>query len=137
MDLKLTSLSKYKDIGLLIVRVGIGLSFLFLHGWGKITGGPERWIGLGKNMPGFGIDTIYMFWGFMAAITESLGALLFALGYKFRLMSALLCITMIVAVYAHLSWGDGLKGSSHALKMAFIFLGMIFVGAGKYSLDKA
>ncbi|MFV1883876.1 MAG: DoxX family protein [Balneola sp.] len=136
LDINLTFLTKHKDLGLLILRLGVGLSYLFLHGWGKITGGPERWIGLGKNMPGFGIDAIYMIWGFMAAFAESIGALLFALGYKYRLMAALLFITMLVATIFHLERGDGFKGASHAMKMMFVFFGLMMMSPGKYSLDE-
>lgn len=136
IDINLSFLSKYKDHGLLIARVGIGIAYLLLHGWGKITGGPDRWIGLGKNMPGFGVDAIYMFWGFMASLAESLGGLLLALGYKTRLVATFLAITMLVAVYAHLSGGDGWRGSSHALKMMFVMIAFMTVGAGKFSLDR-
>ena len=134
-DTNLSFLTKHKDLGLLILRVGVGLSFLFLHGWGKITGGPDRWIGLGKNMPGFGIDAIYMFWGFMASLVETLGAFLFALGYKYRLMAALLFITMLVATITHLERGDGFRGAAHAMKMMFTFFGLMMLTPGKYSLD--
>lgn len=135
IDLNLTFLTKHKDLGLLILRLGVGFSYLFLHGWGKISGGPDRWIGLGKNMPGFGIDAFYMCWGFMAAFVESVGALLFALGYKYRLMAALLFITMLVATISHLERGDGFRGASHAMKMMFTFFGLMMLSPGKYSVD--
>ena len=31
------------DVGLLILRLGFGLGFVYYHGWGKIVGGPDRW----------------------------------------------------------------------------------------------
>jgi len=136
IDLKLDRLKKYKNEGLLLIRVGVGLSYLFIHGWGKILGGHERWISLGQAMPNFGVDEIAMVWGFVAALTESLGALLFAIGYKFRFVAALLGITMLVAVYVHLSGGDGWRGASHALKMMFVFFGMMLIGTGKYAIEK-
>tara|TARA_R110002124_G_scaffold221839_1_gene387288 strand:+ start:11707 stop:12123 length:417 start_codon:yes stop_codon:yes gene_type:complete len=136
MILSLDQLKKYKDEGLLLLRVGVGLDFLILHGWGKIAGGHEMWINLGQVMPHFGVDEIAMVWGFIATLTESLGALLFAIGYKFRLVSGLLGITMVVAVYAHLSGGDGWGQASHALKMVFVFFGMMAIGAGKYAIEK-
>lgn len=37
----LRSLDKYRDVGLLILRVGIGLMFM-IHGFPKLFGGPEK-----------------------------------------------------------------------------------------------
>ncbi len=135
LDLNFKFLSKYNDFGLLILRLGLGISYITLHGWGKLLGGPDLWLRLGKNMPGFGVDEIYIIWGFLAALTETLGALLFAIGYKFRLMSFLLAITMVIAVYAQLSNGDW-SDAAHPVKMLIVFVAMMFVGAGKYSVDK-
>ena len=136
LDINLKFLEKYKNEGLLLLRVGVGINYILIHGWGKITGGVERWTSLGQVMPHFGVDEIAMFWGLMAALAESLGALLFVLGYKFRLVSALLGFTMLVAVYAHLSGGDSWGQAAQALKMVFVFFGMMMIGSGKYALDK-
>jgi putative oxidoreductase len=127
---------KYKDEGLLLLRVGVGLSYILFHGWGKLVGGHERWISLGQTMPHFGVDEIAMVWGFIGALIETVGALLFAIGYKFRLASFLLGLMMLVAVYAHISDGDSWRQASHALKMMFVFFGMMTLSTGKYALDK-
>jgi putative oxidoreductase len=128
-------LDKYKDLGLLVFRIGIGLSYFFIHGWSKLIGGPERWERLGGAMANLGIDFFPVFWGFMAACSESVVALLFALGYLFRPSSALLAITMLVATVAHLAGGDGWSGASHSFKMFIVFSSFIVIGAGKYKLD--
>ena len=128
-------LSRYKDIGLLILRLGVGLDYAILHGWGKISGGPERWARVGEAMGALGIEFGYTFWGFMAGFSEFFGGLLFALGLFFRPMCAFLAFTMFVATSNHLASGDGWGGASHALKMIFVFTGMLFIGPGKYSLD--
>lgn len=119
--LQLDFLKKYKDAGLLFLRVGVGLDYLIFHGWDKLMGGPDNWIDYGVVMPGFGIEAIYLFWGLMAALSETVGAVLFAAGLAFRPMAALLGITMVVAVYVHLDQGDPLRHASHALKMVFVF----------------
>ncbi len=128
-------LSKYQDFGLLFLRLGVGIDFLILHGWGKLTAGPERWQRLGSLMPSFGIDEIQIFWGFCAVLTETVGALFFAAGLFYRPVSALLGFTMLIAVYAHLSTGDSWGVASHALKMVFVFFGLMFTEPGKYSVD--
>ncbi|HMB91935.1 MAG TPA: DoxX family protein [Rhodothermales bacterium] len=128
-------LSRYKDLGMLILRLGVGLGYAFIHGWGKISGGPERWAGIGEAMGTFGITFGYTFWGFMASFAEFVGGLLFAFGLFFRSMCALLAFTMLVATTNHLASGDSWRGAAHALKMMFVFTGMLFIGPGKYSVD--
>jgi putative oxidoreductase len=126
-------LEKYRDVGLLVIRIGFGLGFLFYHGWGKLTGGPERWAQVGGAMGNFGIDFGHAFFGFLAAFSESVGGLFIALGLFFRPVCALLSITMFVAMVNHYASGRG--SPAHAAKNMFVFLGLIFVGPGKYSLD--
>ena len=121
--------------GLLLLRIGIGIMFM-IHGFPKITGGVEKWTALGGSMSSFGIDFLPGFWGFMAAFAEFFGGLLIALGLFFRPAVLLLIITMIVATAKHASAGDGFGGYSHALESAIWFLGLLFTGPGKYSLDE-
>ena len=132
---KLKTLSKYQDAGLLALRIGIGLMFI-LHGYPKLLGGIEKWEGLGNKMSFVGIDFFSVFWGFMAAFSETIGGLLFALGLFFRPASFLLLCTMVVASAFHLGKGDGVPGASHAIEAGILFASMIFIGPGKYSLDK-
>lgn len=127
------SLEKYRDAGLLVVRLGFGLGFLFYHGWGKLTGGPERWAGVGSAIENLGIGFGHTFFGFMAAFSESIGGLLIALGLFFRPVCALLWFTMVVAAINHYASDRG--SPAHAMKNSFLFLGLLFVGPGKYSLD--
>jgi len=127
-------LSKYSDLGLLFFRVGFGLAFIYFHGWGKITGGPERWEGLGSSLSMFGIDFGHTFFGFMAAFAESVGALLFAVGLFYRPMALMLAFTMLVAWLSLQISGEGKPG--HAFKNMVVLLGLLPLGPGKYSLDQ-
>jgi putative oxidoreductase len=128
------SLERYRDLGLLIARVGFGLGFIFFHGWDKLTGGPERWAQVGSAMQNLGIRFAPTFFGFMASFSESVGGVLIALGLFFRPAAALLCFTMFVATVFHLASGQGTP--AHAFKNAAVLLGFIFIGPGKYSLDE-
>ena|SRR5687768_13236897 len=132
----LRSRYKYKDFGLLILRIGIGLMFI-LHGWPKLTGGPEKWEQLGSTMQLLGIDFFPVFWGFMAGFAEVVGGAMIMLGFFYRFACALLVITMVVATLRHYTAGDGFGGYSHALEAAILFFSLLFIGPGKYSLDKA
>ncbi len=122
------------NIGLLILRVGLGVS-IFLHGLPKIMGGSEVWAMVGSTMSNFGIESGHAFWGFTGALAEALGGILFALGLFFRPAALVLTGTMVVALVTHLAMGDNFMAYGHALDLLIIFAASIFLGAGKYSLD--
>lgn len=130
----LRSLDKHRDVGLLILRVGIGVMFM-IHGVPKLMGGPEKWAMLGGTMKSIGIDFAPAGWGFMAAISESGGGMLLALGFFTRPACFLLLNTMIVAACMHLRKGDPFVAYSHAVEAGILFLSLLFIGPGKYSLD--
>jgi len=127
-------LSNKKDLGLLIIRIGFGFGFIYFHGWGKLMDGPERWERVGGAMANIGIGFGHTFWGFMAALTETLGALMFAAGLFFRPVSLLLAFTMLIAMISHISSGRGNPGN--AFKNISLFIGAYFIGPGKYSMDE-
>ena len=131
----LTFLDKHRHIGLLILRIGLGCMFLF-HGFPKLFGGPEKWEKIGGAMATFGITFIPAFWGFMAAISESLGGICLILGLFLRPACILMTIAMLVAAASHLNRGEGLGGASHAIEVGIVFLSLILIGPGKYSLDE-
>ncbi|MEK6673365.1 MAG: DoxX family protein [Nitrospirota bacterium] len=128
-------LSKYKDFGLLILRIGLGVMFLW-HGYPKLIGGPGIWEKLGMAMTVIGVKTLPVFWGFMAAFSEFFGGICLILGILFRPACILLTTTMAVAATMHLGKGDGLKVAAHAIEDGIVFLSLIFIGPGKYSIDR-
>jgi|SRR5690606_4835853 len=131
----LSSLSKFKNTGLLLIRLGLGIMFV-MHGYPKLLGGPDRWEGVGNAMGNLGITFMPMFWGLLAALAETVGGACLLLGLFFRPIALVLAFTMLVASVSHLERGDGLKGASHAIEMGVVFLGLAFVGPGRYSVDK-
>jgi len=134
MSLPLFNTSRWSsvDAALLVLRVGIGMSFVFVYGWAKITGGAGTWADLGGNMAIFGITAWPTFWGFMAALTEFGGGILLMLGLFFRPVLGLLLCTMAVATASHLAAGEG---PWHATEMATVFIALFLLGPGRYSLD--
>lgn len=131
----LDNLGKYRNTGLLLIRLGLGVMFM-IHGFPKIMGGVETWKGLGGSMKLIGIDFLPVAWGFMAAATETFGGFLLILGLFFRPVNILLVFTMIIAALVHFNKGDGIGGASHAIELGIVFFGLLFVGPGKYSIDK-
>ncbi|HEY8280397.1 MAG TPA: DoxX family protein [Bdellovibrionota bacterium] len=131
--LKLKFLGKFREMGMLVLRVGLGAAFV-VHGSGKMFH-PEMWPQLGGALAPWGITFAPSFWGFMAAFAEFGGGILFILGFLFRPAAVLMAFTMAVALSVHLGKGDGFNVYSHALEVGAVFLGLIFVGPGKLSLD--
>ncbi|NHM07590.1 DoxX family protein [Flavobacterium sp. CYK-4] len=120
--------------GLLIIRILIGITFI-IHGFPKLTGGIETWTFLGGTMKIVAIDFMPAFWGFLCAIAEFLGGIFLALGLFTRISAAALLLTMLMATLFHLTNGDSFDTASHAIEDGILFLGFIYMGAGKYSLD--
>ncbi len=131
----LTGLTRYRDFGLLILRLGIGTMFL-THGVPKLMGGPEMWKGVGAAMGNLGVGAFPAVWGFLAAVSEAGGGACLILGWAFRPACILMAFTMAVAVTHHFKAGEGLAGASHAMEMGIVFVSLILIGPGKYSVDK-
>ncbi|BCR06950.1 quinol oxidase [Desulfuromonas versatilis] len=129
------SLGKYRDFGLLLLRVGVGAMFL-LHGGPKLLGGPERWEKLGAAMNYLGVYKFPVVWGALAGASEFFGGLCLILGLFFRPACLVLAFTMAVAANMHLGRGDGLQGASHAIEVGILFLSLVFIGPGRHSVDR-
>lgn len=123
------------DLGLLMLRVGIGVMFT-LHGYPKLIGGTEAWAQIGGTMKLVGIHFAPAFWGFLAAAAEAVGGQLLAIGLFFRVACVFLLGTMLMATIMHLSSGDEFNAYSHALESAILFLSLAFIGPGKFSVDQ-
>lgn len=128
------SVSAYRDLALLIFRLGLGGMYMW-HGWPKITGGPAVWEKLGQSMGTFGIGFAPAFWGFMASFSEFGGGLLFAVGLFYRFAAFLLFFTMFTAFISQMVDGKGLGKASQSFENSLSFFAAIFVGSGRYSLD--
>ena len=128
------------DLALLVLRIGFGLTMLLFHGWGKLTGGPETWERVGGVMQLLGISFAPTFWGFLAAIAETVCSLLLILGLATRPAAVMLMGTMVVAAWRHLSLsagtdGAGVAGAAHALEFLVVYVTIFLAGPGVYSLD--
>lgn len=125
----LTFLDRYREAGLAVLRIGVGLCFAFLHGFSKMFSGPEGWEQLAEAG---GIPFAQVFFGFMGAFSEFFGGLLIAAGFLFRLALFLAICTMLVAIYSNVMKGNNF---AHALELAFVFAGLFLTGPGRYSVD--
>lgn len=127
---------RYRDAGLLVLRVGLG-GAMIAHGWPKLTGGPALWAKLGAAMEVFGIHFAPVFWGASAAIAETVGGLLLAIGLGTRPAAAALAFTMLVAAANHIADGDPFgPGWSHAFEDGVAFVALVVMGGGRYAVER-
>lgn len=124
-----------KDLGLLILRVGIGVMFL-LHGYPKLIGGVEGWEGIAQHgLPFLPEGAISIAFGLAATIAEVGGGLLLILGCYHRIACAALAATMAVAFSTKLGavtgLGDFAKTAGWPLELLVVFVALFFAGPGR------
>lgn len=127
------------DLGLAILRIGIGLYF-FAYGLSKLLEGPEKWAKIGAAMEHFGIAFWPQAWGFAAGLTECCGGILLALGLLFRPTCIGLSLVMAVACVTKAAGASGLfagfMAMSHPAQMLILFISLSLIGPGAYALDR-
>jgi putative oxidoreductase len=107
----------------------------YYHGWSKLLSDTSRWERLGNTLTKWiGLDALKIPLGFMAAFSESICALLIAIGLLTRPAAFLLGITMLVASSKKLSEA-GVDGSELPILFLILSLVILLRGPGKYSLD--
>jgi len=131
------SLSKYRDFGILILRAGLGVMFMYAHGSAKLFGGPERWAAVGGSMKHLGITFAPAFWGMMAGAAEFFGGFFLLLGLFVRPAALVLTFTMVVAsLTIYEGSGTLTGGNAHPVEVGIATLALFFIGAGRYSIDQ-
>lgn len=121
--------SKLNDIALVVIRLGAG-GMMLTHGIPKIN----RLFGEGpvKFADPFGLGPEISL--AMAIFAEVICAILVMVGFKTRLATIPLMLTMLTAAfYAH--WNDPFGKKELPLLYFCVFLGILAFGAGKYALD--
>lgn len=131
-----SSLGKYKNFGLLVIRVGLGILFIY-HGLPKLIGGPSRWEHLGGAAGVVGLHFLPTFWGLLCAVTETFGGVLVIVGLAFRPVCLLLVLNLFVAAVFTYHASGNFGDATHALEDAVTFAGLFFIGPGSYSVDKS
>ena len=132
----LTWLSNYRDLGLLVLRAGIGI-MMTLHGWPKLAGGLPAWEKLGQAVSHVGINFFPGFWGFSCAMVETIGGVLLIIGFCFRPVTILLTLNFIVATVLLYKTSGVFLDWSRPAEMLILFFSLNFIGAGKYSVDRS
>ena len=134
-----------RDLAALVLRVVAGLIFI-PHGWSKIAGDGGASGFAGSMAANYDIPAVL---GYLAAYAEVVGAILLIAGALTRLDALLLAGTMFVAAFIvqlpdalfEVQPGAsklfvGLRGIELPLAMLSICVALLFLGAGKFSVDR-
>lgn len=124
------------NLGLLVLRLGLGGMFIVAHGLPKLMGGPERWKAVGGAMANLGITFAPTAWGFAAAMAEFGGGILLVLGLFTRFASVAMAFTMLVATVQYFAKGSTLLQASHSIEVGIALVALALMGAGAHSLDR-
>lgn len=126
------------NIGLLMIRLVIGLTFMG-HGAQKLFG----WFG-GYGLKGTGgwLESIGIKPGvtmaLLAGLGEFVGGALFAAGFLTPVASALIAITMLVAivkVHSPNGYWVTQNGFEYNFVLLVVAIGVALIGPGQYALD--
>lgn len=126
---------KNEDLGKLVLRVAVGLLMLF-HGIDKLINGTGGLDGMFTSigLPGFFAYGVYL--------GEVLAPIMLLIGFRVKIAAVLVAGTMVIAILmAHIE--DIFALNEHGawaieLQMFYILasLSILFLGSGKYSIDK-
>ena len=126
----------FPETSYLALQFCTGIIMCYYHGWSKLLADTSRWERLGNSLTQWiGLDSLSVPLGFMAAFSESIGALLIAFGLLTRPAAFLLGITMLVATSKNLMKG-GIDGSELSLIFLMLCIYILLKGPGRYSLDR-
>ncbi|HLW15365.1 MAG TPA: DoxX family protein [Flavobacteriaceae bacterium] len=120
-----------RDLGLLILRAGFGLTMVFAHGYPKLM---KVINGDMAFMDPFGIGQAPTL--ILAVITEVIFPLLIVIGLKTRLASIPVAITMAAAFFVvHANDPFDIKEKALLFLIGFVVISLL--GSGRYSIDRA
>lgn len=125
-----TGQDTWVSMGLLVLRVGVGLMMLFGHGWGKLAG----FSGLADRFPdplGVGSNVTLV----LAVLAEVVCSLLLVLGLGTRVAAILPLVSMLVAALVVHS-GDPWAKKELALLFAIPYLTLLLAGGGRFALER-
>ncbi len=128
-------LSKYRETGLLLLRSSVGLILLILTA-PVLMAGSGGWRRFGSALRHIGFESNYEFWGFLGVVGACAAGVFLIIGLWFR--GAALVALFIAAIHASAVWsGDPpLRLLLVPLEFCLLLVALIFIGPGKYSVDK-
>ncbi len=116
------------------MRVALGVLFIILTG--PVLLSPGRWGPFGSAIRNLGLSSNFSFWGFLGALAGCLGGALMIFGLFFRPGVLLVLAITVVHTLGVLDRSGSLQSAMAVVELSLILTGMLFIGPGKYSVDK-
>ncbi|MCB9359597.1 DoxX family protein [Candidatus Woesearchaeota archaeon] len=133
--MKLCSISP--DCGILLLRILVGVMFIFSFGYGKFFGGPTRWAAVAGMA---GITFLPVFWGFLVAVIEFIGGIMVLIGLYTRFAALAIALVLLVALFtAHREalFSLNVAGFGTAFTFFMVALALFKLGGGNHlNLEK-
>ena len=122
--------SNINDLGLLLLRLSVGVVMLMEHGLPKM----KNFTYLSQNFPDpIGVGSYLSV--SLAIFSELFCSIFLIVGLFTRFNALMLFVTMAVAFFIQ-HGGDPFKAKELAFLYGVIYLVLIFTGPGKYAVDK-
>jgi putative oxidoreductase len=127
-------LAKYRETGLLLMRVALGVLFIILTG--PVLLSMSKWAPFGSAVRNIGLSSNFQFWGFVGALMGCVGGVLMIFGLFFRPGVLLVLAITLIHTLGAVDRSGTLRTALGAIELCLILTGLLFVGPGKYSVDK-
>lgn len=132
--MRLQFLAKYREAGLLFLRLGLGVFFVMLAA-PVLFGGGSRWAQFGGGMRAIGIHSHSQAWGSAGALLVCVGAALILFGLFFRI-GILICLVVAIIHAAAVIRHSGMHAALLPIELCVVLFSALLIGPGKYSVDK-
>lgn len=123
-----------KDLGILILRIGVGALF-FHYGFEHLKKGKTEWEWMGSQLASFGITFTPTLWGFFASLIQTCGGLLCIIGLKMRVAALLIACIMLVAIDVHKKKETKTNAIALPITLFITLISLSISGSGRFSLD--
>ena len=127
-------LAKYRETGLLLMRVALGVLFIILTG--PVLLSMSKWAPFGSAVRNIGLSSNLQVWGFVGALMGCVGGALMIFGLFFRPGVLLVVAITLIHTLGAVDRSGTLRAALGAIDLCLILTGLLFVGPGKYSVDK-
>ena len=136
MKLTLAGLSRFDFFGVFLLRTGVGVLATY-HGFPIFFGGTAALEEVGS---GAGITTLdpslYLAAGIASAIIQVCGGILLVLGLFTRGAALFLTVVSGFALANIIAAGEYELAFFAHLQLTLVFLSLVFIGPGRFSLDR-
>ena len=133
--MRMQFLSKYREAGLLLLRVSLGLLFIYLTA-PALMGGSTRLAHFGAGIRILGFHSHFQLWGTVGALAGCLGGALMVFGLFFRIGVLLILVISLIYAIAIARSAAGFQAALPVAETCVVLISLLLIGPGKFSVDK-